>query len=448
MLIQGVDIVTGNKDEYISGAAIQIKNRHISDIQSGLPSPKREKVLNRSGKLAIPGIINTHAHACLSGPFSPHGEPPFSPERIRQERKKHLMAGETTVFNLCGFVLQQDVDMAYGDPLRVIPSTSHTPHCLKAASVQAGEGLTSDHFQTTVPGRIKEGVSLIGEVGAGGLLGGGTTDYKLIPEAVEALSGVRLDPNQARRLKWAVLGKKLREEDFDYEELKRCVAESGIENVPLEQLKNVIRKIVLPPLDVILKGYEESVRFSVDTGLPVILHNCPFVWPTILNLAKKFPSARIVAAHSNQADFGDSEVIECCHRLKEEGVIIDISTWDVASTQRQADPERFEALVRSGLVDTVSTDFAGGDWDPILKGMAPVVKNGAISIIEAVQVMSANARHLFPKVLENRGILAPGHDADIVIVDKDDIDIIIDVIIEGQLVVENGIPNGTGNKHY
>ena len=445
MLIQGVDIVTGNKDEYISNAAIQIKNRHITDIQSSFPPEKGEKVLDRKGKLAIPGIINTHAHACLSGPFSPHGDKPFSPQRIRQERKKHIMAGETTVFNLCGFVLQQDVDMPYEDSLRVIPSTSHTKHCLKAASIQAGEGLTPRHFQTTVTDRIREGVTLIGEVGAGGLLGGGTTDYKLIPEAIEAISGVWLDPDQARRLKWAVLGKKLRKDDFDLEALKQCVAEFGIENVPLERLKKVIHSIVLPPLDVILKGYEDAVSFSASTGLPAILHNCPFVLPNIISLAQKYPNARVVAAHSNQADFQDSEVIECCRRLKAAGVIVDISTWDVASKQRQADPKRFKALLRSGLVDTVSTDFAGGDWDPVLKGMAMAVTEKALSIVEAVRLMSANARHFFPEIIKDRGILAPGRDADIVIVDSENIEIVTDVIIEGRPVLEDGIPCWTDN---
>jgi hypothetical protein len=260
MIIKGVDVATGDGKTLIPNTALRIRDGVIVEIQQHLQPQPLETVVDRSGKLAIPGIINPHAHGCLTGPFSPHGNAPLPIDKISSERKKHLAAGETTVFNLCGFSLKEDMADRYNDPLRVVQSTSHTPHCIEAAVVQAGEGLERKHHLTHANQRIKEGVRLLGEIGAGGLLGGGTTDYKLVPEAIKMRTGATINPDQGRRLKWALLGRKLNDESYDEGNVIRCLTEMNIHGVAPDEIREIVRRIILPPLGIIRKGYEEAVR--------------------------------------------------------------------------------------------------------------------------------------------------------------------------------------------
>ena len=439
MIIKNVDIITGDGKTIFPNAALRICNGIITDIQSEIKNAPKETVLDRSGKLVFPGIVNPHAHGCLSGPFSPHGDTPLPSGKIISERKKHLCAGETTVFNVCGFSLKDDGTKAHNDLLQVVQSTSHTLHSLKAALVQAGEGLEERHRNVDARQRLKEGIQLIGEIGAGGLLGGGTADYKLIPQAIQKLTGIIIRTDQARELKWSVLGKKLSHRYYDKVRVKRFLSAMNMTDISPEIIKELVASIIMPPLNIIRKGYEEAVEISELSGIPVILHNCPYIHALIIELAERFPNARIIAAHSNQADFEDDEILACCRELKSHGVIVDIATWDLASDRIQADPERFKYLLSSGVVDTVSTDFAGGNWDPVIAGMAIAVRDRAITLPKAIQLMTGNVKRFFPEIMKNAGILEPGSQADIVISDRDSIDKINDVIIDGQFVVENGM---------
>lgn len=72
----------------------------------------------------------------------------------------------------------------------------------------------------------------MGEGGSGATLGGGVQDYKFIPEMVKEETGVAIDEYQARRLKEAVLGKKIASNFYDPERVENVLNEIGLEDYP------------------------------------------------------------------------------------------------------------------------------------------------------------------------------------------------------------------------
>ena len=155
-------------------------------------------------------------------------------------------------------------------------------------------------------------------------------------------------------------------------------------------------------------------------------------------LAQKYPRARLVAAHSNQADFEIEEAVEWAGRLRDLGVIVDVSTWDCPGKAMHADPKKFTTMLGAGVVDTVSTDYAGGEWEPIIKGLALAVKAGAVDVAEAVALATGNVANLLPEVADGRGVIAPGKPADLVLVEEEDFGVVRAVIVNGEFVVKDG----------
>jgi imidazolonepropionase-like amidohydrolase len=192
---------------------------------------------------------------------------------------------------------------------------------------------------------------------------------------------------------------------------------------------------VLPSIATTLEGFEEATALSAKTGVRAIFHTSPVSVGIIERLAKKYPAAKLVAGHANQSDFEPEEAVDWATRLRALGVTIDISTWDIPGKAIQAKPDNFLAMLRAGVVDTVSTDYAGGDWEPILKGLALAIKAEAVDLGSAIAMATANPSRLFPGLAPERGVLAPGKIADIVLVDASDIGNVRTVIIGGKVFV-------------
>jgi len=229
MIIRGGKIIPGDGRTSIDNGFVMIREGKIIDIGPG-PGPRidHEETYEAHSRLVIPGIINSHSHACAPGPFVPTAGPPRTLEQVRGEHNRHLLAGETTVLHLCGFCLQEEVELIKDWPLHVEVGTSHLPSAIKAAQIVDGRGLSKAHLDCTARKRIAEGAAAIGEIGAGQTLGGGGADYQVIPQAVQKATGAWLRPDQARQLKWAVLGKNLRKEAFDPKQTSECLAALGL----------------------------------------------------------------------------------------------------------------------------------------------------------------------------------------------------------------------------
>jgi imidazolonepropionase-like amidohydrolase len=442
MLIAGGAIVTGDNTKPIPEGYVLVRDGRIVDVGSGPGPPSQDdEFIDAAAQIVLPGIVNTHAHGCVEGPFVPVGSPALAKSRVQAELDRHLYGGETTVLCVCGFCLPREIDGSHS--VRTCLATSHTPANFSAADLVDGRGLSSRHRTMTVERALEDGAVAIGEIGAGHSLGGGGQDYLYIPNVIEQATGVRLRPDQARQLKWAILGRTLSRDAFDAKQTANCLHTLGLSGkLQVSQARQFIENSVLPSVATTLQGFEEAAALSAQTGARAVLHTSPASVGIIAKLAKKYPGAKLVAAHANQSDFQTDEALEWARRLRDLGVTIDISTWDIPGKAIQASPDNFLQMLAADVVDTVSTDYAGGEWEPILKGLALAIKAGAVSLAAAVALATANPARLFPALAPNRGLLAPGKIGDIVLVDAEDIGNVRTVIIGGKIVVRNGVGIG------
>ncbi|SHL41337.1 Cytosine/adenosine deaminase [Bradyrhizobium lablabi] len=435
MKISGGTVVTGDGASVIPDGYVQVRDSRIVEIGAG-GGPPDDDVIDASGQIVIPGIINTHAHGCVEGPFVPVGSPAFSGTAVHAELDRHLFGGETTVLCVCGFCLPREIDTSH--PVRTRLATSHTPSNFAAADLVDGKGLLPPHRAMTVEQALKDGAVAIGEIGAGHSLGGGAQDYLYIPDVIEKATGVRLRPDQARQLKWAILGRMLSRDAFDAARTERCLDTLGLsDRLDVTTARRLIDQSVLPSIATTLEGFEEAAALSAKTGVRAVFHTSPVSVGVIERLAKKYPAAKLVAGHANQSDFEPQEAVDWAKRLRTLGVTIDISTWDIPGKAIQAKPDNFLAMLKAGVVDTVSTDYAGGDWEPILKGLALAIKAEAVGLAAAVALATANPARLFPGLAPDRGVLAAGKIADVVLVDANNVGSVRTVIIGGKVLVRD-----------
>ncbi len=444
LLIVNGQIVTGDGSTVYDTGYVRVRGHQVVEVAAGSPNTSVDAiVINAAGCTVIPGVINAHAHGCIIGPSMPSGSKPIAAIDVEYFRNRHLLSGTTTLLNVCGLALPNEID---GDrlsrhPLDIHVTTAHTPSNLRAAMEIDGEGLGERHLMATIGGMIDAGAKALGEAGGGQTLGGGAQDYRFIPEAVLTATGVRLPPRWARRLKEAMLGRAL---DGDgaapAEVIEEMIAECGLgSTIEPNKLVQLIRKTVMPPVALSLKGLTEIAASCERFGLPGIFHHALPTARTLIGLADRHPSARIVAAHANHPSFEPEECISYARELKKRGVVIDVSTLDCIITRWRNDPANIDLLVSEGLVDTLSTDFAGGDFDSILAAVHRMVQRRHLTLARAVALSTGNVARVFPELAGDRGLLAPEKRADIAVVESHNLARVRHLIVNGRLTVQNGI---------
>ena len=445
IILKNGTIITGDGKTVIKKGTVYIDKGIIQDVIPGNPDHSIEntrQIIDAFGCYIIPGVINTHAHGCSTGPLFPSGAKPLPLERVKRNAGKMLTQGVTTLINVCGFPLIEEIEPVTSKvPMNIKPGTCHLPLCFKSADMVDGSGLTGKHRQMTAEKMLEKGAVVIGEMGSGASLGGGVTDYKYIPEAVEKETGVRISTNNANHLKTAVLGRTLEKGRLDKETLEAVMKESGIEGkIDVKKLCEIIEEVALGPVSLSLQSFDEAAELSSQTGIPAVFHNSLVSAPKILQLAKKYRGTKavLVAGHSNHPTFNKEEALHYAKELKKHGAIIDISTLDGIITKWMNNTENLDALVKEGIVDTISTDYGGSHWDGIPEAVHHLVNNGITTIENAVAMATGNPAKIYKKAAPNRGLIQKGKIADIIITDDKNPGRIEMVLIDGKTAWDVG----------
>ncbi len=390
----------------------------------------------------MPGIINNHAHLVVIGaPRFASAATPVAPEETIRNLDKHLLGGTTTILNVDGFATMEEVNETNSrHPINIKTGTTHTPINIKAAYLGDGKGMKAEHADQTAEDMLANGAVAIAEIGAGATLGGGVQEYLYIPQAVKKATGVEITAPQARALKSAVLGDYIDPPVYDEEGLVVLMDEYRLsDSIKPNALKKLIEDTVLPPFKDAVAGIIEAGKYAERLETIVSIHHAA---PT-LNVTRElaYLGEKLVAGHSNHPSFKTDEAIEQCRWLKERGVIIDVSTLDTfGARQLVTSTDTLYALVREGLVDTISTDYAGGNFDSIIVCIYNLVKDGVCPLPQAVAMATGNVARLFPGLAPERGILAKGKVADIILVDQEDMGRVKEVFISGKTVIKDGCP--------
>lgn len=443
LIVTNTAIITGDGTTIHPTGQIGIANGQIAAISVGqeqlsMPGVPR---LDAGGATSFPGVINGHAHGCIHGPAMPSGSKPLFPPDVRYFRNRHLLGGTTTLLNVCGLSLPHEVNDSRQDshPLRIFVTTAHTAHSVSAALDLDGSGLGQRHLAATVEEAIESGAVALGEGGGGQTLGGGAQDYRFLPQAILKTTDILIEARDARRLKELLLGRTLKDPTFplDTQFIALCDELGLLRRSTAETVAKTIAGSVMKPVRNALLGLAELAEASMRTGLPAILHNAVPSAGHILGLARAMPSARLIAAHCNHPSFTPEEAVATARLLRDAGVSIDVSTLDCISTHWRNTAENLDALIGEGLVDTLSTDFAGGHWDGILEAVHRMIVAGQLSTPKALALATGNVASVFG-AFHDAGRLEVGKRADITIADSLNVSRVRHVIIGGRPVVQDG----------
>lgn len=442
-VVHGCDLVDGTGGARQSEVDIVVVGDTIREIVASRPARtygRVDEIIEATGTLAIPGLINNHTHGTAYGPLFPSGHEGLPPRQVLANLDEHLLEGTTTVLCVDGFVTADAVARTDDDhPVTVRLASCNTPACLRAATIADGGGLTDEARAFTARDAVAAGAVALGEIGAGHTLGGGGASYMYIPAEVARRTGVSITPRQANALKVAVLGRHISASSFDKDAVEEALLAARLTGkLSVDDVREIISGIVLPAFDIALDGLDEAADHAYRAGVPVLVHNAAASMARVASIART--DVRLIAGHSNHSSFEPREAVRHAERLKELGAIVDVSTLDTFGARRLIEgPELLYALFENGLVDTVSTDYAGGHHDPILLAIDRSTKAGVVRLPAAIAMATANVADAIPGVAPRRGRVVPGAVADLVLTDPVALARVGTVMIGGATVVRDGV---------
>ncbi len=440
LILSNATVVTGDGKTVIDGGTVVVDGGRIAEVRErSVAGGPKDSVMDLRGRLLVPGSINPHTHGVGVGPRFASGAPGVSRENALSNLDIHLRAGTTTVLNLDGFGLPDETEsVALQHPINVQFCTTHFPLAFEAANQADGSGLLREHKAVSVQQMLERGAVCVGEVGAGHTLAGGGQDYMYIPNAVEKETGIRPEVEHAKAIKYAVLGRRVQVDAYDRAAVEAALAQAGLAGrITAERTRELIHQTVLPSFEKALEGLIESGRLAVKYGVPTTVHTSAPSEEACYELAD-IAGPLMVAAHTNHPTFTVEESIAAARRLREKGAVIEVCTLDAFILKKHVPtPAHMYALLKLDLVDTVGTDYAGGDWESAYIGLGYAVAEGATTLPKAVAMATRNVTRVFPKLAPERGEIAPGMIADLAVCDGrlDRCDL---VFVNGVLVCEKG----------
>lgn len=404
-------IVTGDGTTVLEPGHVVIEDGVIAALGSGV-GPADDRVdLGRA--IVSPGLVNAHAHGLTLGPIHATGSPALTPEQVHAFKERHLRGGTTTVLSVDGLPTWDEyLALANDHPLTVVKCTAHTPANLRAAELADGTGLAARHRKATVADLLASGARVIGEIGAGGTLGGGMQDYQYLPDAIERACGVRVDKHHARAIKEAVLGRSIDPANLDADALERAITAAGLMGtLNPDAAVAVVTECVMPSMAEAFEGMREAAAAAERHGVPFMVHHAAASAEVVLEVA----SERLIAAHCNHPSFTAAEAVHYARALRERGAVLELSGLDLFSKGAdEPDAAPFRALVRAGLVDLIGTDYAGGGYDPVSVPLFALVAEGLMSLPAAIATATGNVARSLPTVT-NAGLLEVGRPADLAV---------------------------------
>lgn len=428
-------VITGDGKTVYEPGYVVVEGGRIAEVGPGKPATNGAERQDFGRSIIAPGLINLHAHGLTPGPAHATGSKSLTADEVNAFKDRHIRGGTTTAMSVDGFPLWSEyMELNDSRPLRVLKCTAHSPANFRAADEADGAGLTAAHRAATMDQLVAQGAHVIGEIGAGGTLGGGMQDYAYIPKAIHAACGRTVDQFQARALKEAILGRTIDPANLDRNELHSAMERAGLAGVMTEeQVVKTITDCVMPSMAHAYEGMREARQASDRTGKPFMVHHAAASAEVVVEVANE----RLIAAHCNHPSFLPEESVHYAKELRRRGAALEISGLDLFSRQKgREDAEPFLALVREGLVDFVGTDYAGGKHDPVCVPLFHIAKAGLVSVPQAIAFSTGNVTRRFPE-LTDAGLLEAGRPADIAVFTPD-FDGVISVFREGRTIFAAG----------
>lgn len=446
-LIRGGTVVTGSGETVMEAGAVVIRDGRIADVLERWDADRgfAGEVIEASGCVVMPGLINIHTHGVTPGALFPSAAPALSTERWMGNLDRHLLAGTTTVLSLCGFASMEDVRWAdRRHAVHVRGATTHLPHCLQAAAMADGQGLTAEARELTVERMLDDGAVAIGELGGGQTLGGGGQDLVYIPAAIHKASGIRISGNQARRIKDAVLGRFIDVSAFNVNALAEAAAEAGLtEAFTATQLAKLVTDSVMPSFDPAIEGIREGVRAAATFGVPAIVHSASATAGILRELMMQLDGsgATMIAAHANHPSHTPEEARELAVLGRKMGWPAEASVFDLLHRRHTVTTrEHWDLLLREPeLISVLGTDYGhDGDHDELISAVQDLAAHGHRSLAGAVAMASSAVADLIPGIAPGRGRLEAGRAADVVVARMEDFRDVRAVLVDGVCVVRDG----------
>ncbi|WP_332601785.1 amidohydrolase family protein [Arthrobacter sp. S2(2024)] len=451
-LIHGGTVVPGTGTTVLETGAVILRRGRVADVLERWDRDQAfdGEVIDASGCVVMPGLINSHVHGVTPGPLMPSGAPALPDDEWLANLDRHLLAGTTTVLNLCGFCTMDHVREAdRRHAVQVRGATTYLPEPERAARLADGRGLPAQSGHRTVERMLEDGAIAIGELGGGQTLGGGGQDLSYIPRAIEKASGVRVHSAQARRMKEAVLGRFIDPEACDMAALRAAAAEAGLEGqIGLVELRKIIGDSVLPSIGPALNGIREGVEAAARFGVPAIVHSAAATARVMRELMDGTPrataggsKASVIASHANHPSHTPAEALALAKLGRDHGWPAEVSVFDLLHRKQTVTTrEHWDALLQEpGLVDVLATDYGHeGHHDELISAVQDVAEHGYRSLAGAVAMATSAVTGLIPGIAPNGGRIETGRDADVVVASAEDFRDVRFVFVGGVCVVRDG----------
>ena len=419
-------VVTGDGRSYLEDASVTTEDGLITGIHRIRHLPYRvysHRVLDARGGLILPGLMNIHSHAVSFGPLCP-GLPREGPpkERILANLDTHLLQGTTTVLSLDGFALPFENDATNKlHPVNVKMATLHTPKNV-ASGEMGGNRLPPHHRVFTAEEAVSSGAVAMGEVGSWATTGATYEKNLRLDRAISVSDALALD------------GAYLSGDDVA---MARIIRRAGLEPMTLDEAKTLVRETSIEPMAVAKEAIVETIEYAPRLGIPALCHTEPDTYDVVREVAREIGD-RLVALHVNYHATPEEAVL-IAREVRGYGGFVEVITADhFGARQLEPIPDTAFALLAEELVDVLSTDYSGGYHDAILLFIQKAVEAGVISLPQGVRLATSSPAGIIPGLAPRKGLIEPGHVADMIVVDPDDITRVRHVTIGGRIVVEDG----------